>query len=204
MKFNTYLKYGIRELVKKPTTFISGFAICFVGMLITFNMLFMQYGASGLGKSTLLHLLAALERPDSGELWIDGKEIYALNEKQMSSFRNTEIGFVFQNYHLLPVLTAKENILMPALISGKPASGVYLSELCDALGLTDRLDHLPNQLSGGQQQRVAIARAMINRPKLIFADEPTGNLDKGSAEELIEMLLLSAKRFEQTDTNGHS
>lgn len=155
-------------------------------------------GASGSGKSTLLHLLSAMDKPTSGTLHIGGKEIYTLNEKELAEFRNRDIGFIFQDFHLLPILTAKENILMPALIKETPASKVYFEELCNHLQITDRLDHMPNELSGGQQQRVAIARAMINQPKIIFADEPTGNLDKASASEFISMLISSGKEFNQT------
>ncbi len=161
----------------------------------TFNVII---GASGSGKSTLLHLLAALERPTSGELWIGEREIYKQSDRELSEFRNKDIGFVFQACHLLPVLTAKENILMPTLISGRAVSNIYLDELCETLGIKERLSHLPSELSGGQAQRVAVARAMINSPKIIFADEPTGNLDKTSAAELMDMLLSSARRFEQT------
>ncbi|MBO5203776.1 MAG: ABC transporter ATP-binding protein [Clostridia bacterium] len=161
----------------------------------TFNVI---VGASGSGKTTLLHLLSALERPTSGQVMIGGRDIFSLSDRELSDFRNREIGIVFQSYHLLPVLTARENIIMPTLIGGNTVSRTYLDELCQALRLTDRLEHLPSRLSGGQQQRVAIARAMINRPSIIFADEPTGNLDKQSAEELMELLLSSGRKFGQT------
>ena len=155
-------------------------------------------GRSGSGKSTLLHLLAGMESPTAGEISIGGQDILRMSEGERSSFRCLEMGFVFQRFHLLPVLTAEENILMPALISGRPASMTYLDELCDQLRLSDRRGHFPAQLSGGQQQRVAIARAMVNRPQILFADEPTGSLDRASTEELLTLLHSSVKRFGQT------
>lgn len=155
-------------------------------------------GASGSGKTTLLHLLASFEKPTSGTVVVQNKDIYQLNDRELSNFRNKEIGFVFQSFHLLPILTASENILMPTVINKKAVSKTYMSELCECLKISNRLNHLPCELSGGQQQRVAIARAMINRPKILFADEPTGNLDKKAAQELIEMLSVSNKKFRQT------
>ena len=155
-------------------------------------------GASGSGKTTLLHLLAAFDKPTSGTVLMEGKEIYKFNEKELSNFRNSQIGFVFQDFHLLPILTAEENVLLPTAIKRVPASSVYMNELCDCLNISHRLKHLPCELSGGQQQRVALARAMINRPKILFADEPTGNLDKKSAYELLQMLYTSNKQFKQT------
>lgn len=155
-------------------------------------------GSSGSGKSTLLNLLSMMDLPTTGKVYIDGKDIYSLRGRELARFRNRDIGFIFQQFHLLPILTAKENILMPALISGTAASEMYFNDLCKFLHISDRLDHLPSELSGGQQQRVAIARAMINRPKIIFADEPTGNLDKESASEFISMLISSGKKYNQT------
>ena len=155
-------------------------------------------GRSGSGKSTLLHLLAGMESPTAGEISIVGQDILRMSEGERSAFRCLALGFVFQRFHLLPVLTAEENILMPALISGRPASMTYLDELCDQLHLSHRRRHFPAQLSGGQQQRVAIARAMINRPQILFADEPTGSLDRASTEELLTLLHSSVKRFGQT------
>lgn len=155
-------------------------------------------GASGSGKTTLLHLLAAMEQPTSGEVLIDGKEIFRMDDATLSSFRNQKMGFVFQSFHLLPILTAEENIRMPAVIGNITVPKSYLNDLCESLGILDRLTHLPSELSGGQQQRVAIARAMINRPKILFADEPTGNLDKKAAGELIALLSQSCSRFSQT------
>lgn len=155
-------------------------------------------GASGSGKTTLLHLLAAFDHPTSGTVTVEGKNIYEMNEDELSQFRNSKIGFVFQSFHLLPILTAEENILLPTLIKKQPVSNTYMSELCDCLEISNRLKHFPSELSGGQQQRVAIARAMINCPKILLADEPSGNLDKRSAKELMNMLFLSNKKFGQT------
>ena len=145
-------------------------------------------GPSGSGKSTLLHLLSGLDRPTSGTLTYDGKDIYSFSDKELSSFRRQRIGFIFQQFNLLPVLTAKENIIMPLLLDKKQPDEAYLEQLSQMLGIHDRLTHLPDELSGGQQQRVAIARALIARPDIIFADEPTGNLDSKSGSEVMELL----------------
>ncbi|WP_304634724.1 ABC transporter ATP-binding protein [uncultured Oscillibacter sp.] len=145
-------------------------------------------GPSGSGKSTLLHLLSGLDHPTSGSLTYDGQEIYTLSDKELSAFRRRQMGFIFQQFNLLPVLTARENILMPLLLDKKQPDEGYLDQLAELLGLRDRLDHLPHELSGGQQQRVAIARALIAQPEVIFADEPTGNLDSKSGGEVMELL----------------
>ena len=145
-------------------------------------------GPSGSGKTTLLHLLSGLDRPTSGTLTYDGKDIYSFSDKELSSFRRQRIGFIFQQFNLLPVLTAKENIIMPLLLDKKQPDEAYLEQLSQMLGIHDRLTHLPHELSGGQQQRVAIARALIARPDIIFADEPTGNLDSKSGSEVMELL----------------
>ena len=145
-------------------------------------------GPSGSGKSTLLHLLSGLDRPTSGALTYDGRDIYSLSDKELSGFRRRRIGFIFQQFHLLPVLTAKENIIMPLLLDKRQPDEAYLEQLTQMLGIHDRLTHLPHELSGGQQQRVAIARALIARPDIIFADEPTGNLDSKSGGEVMELL----------------
>lgn len=145
-------------------------------------------GPSGSGKSTLLHMLSGLDFPTEGRLSYDGQDIYRLNDRKLSAFRRRRIGFIFQQFHLLPVLTARENILMPLLLDKKQEDKAYLEELAGLLGISDRLTHLPHELSGGQQQRVAIARALIAKPDIIFADEPTGNLDSKSGEEVMKML----------------
>lgn len=145
-------------------------------------------GPSGSGKSTLLHLLSGLDKPTAGELTYDGKNIYSFSDKELSAFRRQRIGFIFQQFNLLPVLTAKENIIMPLLLDKKQPEEAYLKQLTDLLGISDRLTHLPHELSGGQQQRVAIARALIAQPDIIFADEPTGNLDSKSGGEVMELL----------------
>lgn len=145
-------------------------------------------GPSGSGKSTLLHLLSGLDQPTSGRLTYDDKDIYSLSDRERSALRRRSIGFVFQQFHLLPVLTARENILMPLLLDKRQPDEAYLEQLSKLLGIGGRLTHLPHELSGGQQQRVAIARALITQPDVIFADEPTGNLDSKSGEEVMEIL----------------
>lgn len=145
-------------------------------------------GPSGSGKSTLLHLLSGLDYPTACSLSYDGQEIYKLRDRELSAFRRRRIGFIFQQFHLLPVLTARENILMPLLLDKKQADSAYFDELTELLGIRERLAHLPHELSGGQQQRVAIARALIAKPDIIFADEPTGNLDSKSGAEVMRML----------------
>ena len=145
-------------------------------------------GPSGSGKSTLLHLLSGLDRPTSGRLTYDGRDIYGLSDRELSAFRRRRIGFIFQQFHLLPVLTARENITMPLLLDKKQPDEGYLQKLAQMLGIGGRLTHLPHELSGGQQQRVAIARALIAGPDVIFADEPTGNLDSRSGGEVMELL----------------
>ena len=155
-------------------------------------------GPSGSGKSTLLHLLSGLDHPTSGSLTYDGQEIYTLSDKELSAFRRRQMGFIFQQFNLLPVLTARENILMPLLLDKKQPDEGYLNQLAELLGLRDRLNHLPHELSGGQQQRVAIARALIAQPEVIFADEPTGNLDSKSGGEVMELLKGIRERMGKT------
>ena len=159
-----------------------------VNLEIAINDFISIMGPSGSGKSTLLHLLSGLDRPTSGSLTYDGRDIYGFSDKELSAFRRRRIGFVFQQYTLLPVLTAKENIIMPLLLDKRLPDEVYLMQLAEWLGISDRLEHLPHELSGGQQQRVAIARALIAKPDIIFADEPTGNLDSKSGSEVMKML----------------
>ena len=145
-------------------------------------------GPSGAGKTTLLYTLAGLEHPEKGRVRIDGTDLYALGRREQARFRNQRIGYVFQNYHLLPELTALENVAVPGAISGKDSTALALKAL-ERVGLGDRTDHLPAELSGGEQQRVAIARAIVNEPKVLFADEPTGNLDSTNSAEIMGILL---------------
>ncbi len=155
-------------------------------------------GSSGSGKSTLLHMLGCLDKPTSGEIYIEGENVATYGDDALSIVRRRKIGFVFQAYNLIPVMTVRENIEMPVLLDGKKPEKKYIDDLIDMLGLADRVEHLPNQLSGGQQQRVSIARALANKPSIILADEPTGNLDKKNSIEVMEILKASAKKYEQT------
>ncbi len=155
-------------------------------------------GASGSGKSTLLHVMGGVDSPTSGKVIIEDKDITALTDEQMSVFRRRKIGFVFQAYHLIPVLTVEENITMPILLDHRKPDREYIEHIMEILNLQDRRHHLPNQLSGGQQQRAAIARALANRPALILADEPTGALDSKNGTEVITLLQKSVKELNQT------
>ena len=155
-------------------------------------------GPSGSGKSTLLHILSGLDNPTSGQVLLDDKDIYKHTEKELSALRRKSCGFVFQQFNLLPVLTASENISMPVLLDKKQPDKGYLNEISSLLGIADRLNHLPHELSGGQQQRVAIARALIAKPDIIFADEPTGNLDSKSGSEVMNLLIKTSKQFGKT------
>ena len=159
-------------------------------------------GPSGAGKSTLLHILGGLDKPNEGDVLLDGKNVYTISDAERSRIRNLQVGFVFQFYHLLPEFTALENVALPALITsgtGKSqAATLRARELLEKVGLKDRVTHRPQELSGGEQQRVAIARALINKPKIVFCDEPTGNLDSKSGEAIIELLLDLSKIQRQT------
>ncbi len=155
-------------------------------------------GASGSGKSTLLHVMGGVDAPTSGRIVVDGKDITKMNDEQMSVFRRRKIGFVFQAYHLIPVLSVEENIMMPILLDHRKPDKEYVEHIMELLGIIDRRKHLPNQLSGGQQQRAAIARALANRPALILADEPTGALDSKNGNEVIALLQNSVKQLNQT------
>lgn len=155
-------------------------------------------GASGSGKSTLLHLLGGLDKPTSGKVIIDGENIYDYKEEKLAIFRRRKIGFVFQFYNLIPVLDVEENISLPILLDNNKVDKKYLDEVIKLLGLEERKTHLPSELSGGQQQRVSIGRALINKPSIILADEPTGNLDSKNSKEVIDLLKLSVKKYNQT------
>ena len=155
-------------------------------------------GPSGSGKSTLLHILGGVDTPTSGKVFIDGKDVYAKNPEQLAIFRRRHVGLIYQFYNLLPVLNVVENITLPALMDSQKVNNERLEELLETLGLTDRRHHLPNQLSGGQQQRVSIGRALMNAPAIVLADEPTGNLDSKNSQQIIELLKLSNKKYNQT------
>ncbi|WP_372995373.1 ABC transporter ATP-binding protein [Lutispora sp.] len=155
-------------------------------------------GASGSGKSTLMHLIGGVDRPTSGSVIIDGKEIFKQNESALAIFRRRNIGLIYQFYNLIPTLTAEENIMLPCLLDNRKPDDNKLRIILETIGLTDRAKHLPSELSGGQQQRVSVGRALINDPVLILADEPTGNLDSKSSREIIDLLKLSNKRYNQT------
>lgn len=155
-------------------------------------------GASGSGKSTLLHMLGGVDSPSAGKVLIEGTDIYGLNEDRLAIFRRRNIGLIYQFYNLIPVLNVEENITLPQLLDGRKADAAQLEEILATLGLEDRVTHLPNQLSGGQQQRVSIGRALINRPSIVLADEPTGNLDSQNSREILELLRLSNKKYNQT------
>ena len=155
-------------------------------------------GASGSGKSTLMHLIGGIDRATSGNVIVDGNEIYKLNESELAIFRRRNIGIIYQFYNLIPTLTAEENIMLPRLLDNRKSDKNKLDSILETIGLSDRAKHLPSQLSGGQQQRVSIGRALINNPALILADEPTGNLDSKASREIVDLLKLANKRYNQT------
>ena len=155
-------------------------------------------GSSGSGKSTLLHLLGGVDRPTSGKVFVDGKDIYTLNDDNLAIFRRRQVGIIYQFYNLIPILNVEENITLPCDLDGNKVDEKRLNDLLTSLGLQNRKKYLPNQLSGGQQQRVSIGRALINNPAIILADEPTGNLDSKSSEEIVELLKMTNKKYKQT------
>ncbi len=155
-------------------------------------------GPSGSGKSTLLHLLAGLDKPSAGHVYINGFDIYSMSEKELSRFRRRNIGFIFQFFNLIPILSVEENIKLPILMDGNKVDDDYINELMDILDIKSRKTHLPGEISGGQQQRVSIARALASKPSIIFADEPTGNLDSKNSKEVLELLTMSIKKYNQT------
>ena len=155
-------------------------------------------GPSGSGKSTLLHILGGVDRPTDGKVFIEGNDIYALNENSLAVFRRRQIGLIYQFYNLIPVLNVEENITLPLLLDSRKVDRAYLQKLIDTLGIAERLTHLPNQLSGGQQQRVSIGRALVNNPAIVLADEPTGNLDSKNSAEIVELLKYFNRENRQT------
>ena len=155
-------------------------------------------GTSGSGKSTLLHMLGGLDRPTSGSVTVDGKEIFSLKDEALTIFRRRKIGFVFQNYNLVPVLNVFENIVLPVWLDGNAPDAPYIDSIVETLGLSRKLDNLTNNLSGGQQQRVAIARALASKPAIILADEPTGNLDSKTSQDVLGLLKVTGQKYAQT------
>lgn len=185
---NIYKRYGSLEVLKGVNLDIAA------GEVVSI------VGKSGAGKSTLLHILGTLDHPDKGQLIIQGEDVFALPTRKLAAFRNQQIGFVFQFHHLLPEFTAVENVTIPALIAGKRETDSInrAKELLDYLGLSERLSHKPTELSGGEQQRVAVARALMNNPAIVFADEPSGNLDSASSQELHQLLFRLRDDFQQS------
>lgn len=155
-------------------------------------------GTSGSGKSTLLHMLGGLDRPDNGDVYVDGKDIFSLSDEELTIFRRRKIGFIFQNYNLVPSLNVYENIVLPVQLDGKEPDRKYIDSIIETLGLSEKLDNLPNNLSGGQQQRVAIARALASKPAIILADEPTGNLDSKTSQDVLGLLKVTSAKYSQT------
>ena len=155
-------------------------------------------GTSGSGKSTLLHMLGGLDRPTSGTVTVDGRKIFSLRDEELTIFRRRKIGFVFQNYNLVPVLNVYENIVLPIQLDGRAEDRAYVDQIIETLGLEKKLRNLPNNLSGGQQQRVAIARALAAKPAILLADEPTGNLDSKTSQDVMSLLKVTSQRFAQT------
>ncbi|HOC33317.1 MAG TPA: ABC transporter ATP-binding protein [Ruminococcus flavefaciens] len=155
-------------------------------------------GPSGSGKSTLLHILGGVDKPTSGKVFMNGKDVYSQSEEELAVFRRRQVGLIYQFYNLIPVLNVTENMTLPVLMDGREINTDRLKELIDTLGLNGREEHLPNQLSGGQQQRVSIGRALMNAPAVVLADEPTGNLDSRNSQEIVDLLKLSNKKYNQT------
>lgn len=155
-------------------------------------------GTSGSGKSTLLHMLGGLDRPTGGTVTVDGKDIFSLNDEELTIFRRRKIGFVFQNYNLVPVLNVYENVVLPIQLDGNTPDRAYVDSIIETLGLSSKLQNLPNNLSGGQQQRVAIARALAAKPAIVLADEPTGNLDSQTSQDVLSLLKVTSQKFSQT------
>ncbi|MDR0434995.1 MAG: ABC transporter ATP-binding protein [Gracilibacteraceae bacterium] len=173
-------------------------ALAGVGFTVEKGEFIAIVGASGSGKSTLMHLIGGVDRPSGGSVIIDGQPIFDMNESELAIFRRRHIGIIYQFYNLIPTLTAEENIMLPRLLDNREADGQKLRAILETTGLSDRARHLPHELSGGQQQRVSIGRALINDPALILADEPTGNLDSKASREVIDLLKLSNRKYNQT------
>lgn len=155
-------------------------------------------GPSGSGKSTLLHLLAGLDKPSAGQVFINDIGIYSMSERELSRFRRRNVGFIFQFFNLIPILSVEENIKLPLLMDGKKIDEAYINEIMETLDIKNRKNHLPGEISGGQQQRTSIARALANKPSIIFADEPTGNLDSKNSNEVLDLLTMSVEKYKQT------
>lgn len=173
-------------------------ALAGVNLLVENGEFVAVVGTSGSGKSTLLHMLGGLDRATSGKVYVDGKDIFALKDEELTIFRRRKIGFVFQSFNLVPVLSVYENIVLPLQLDGKTVDNAFIGEIAEALGLKEKLNVLPNQLSGGQQQRVAIARALAAKPAILLADEPTGNLDSRTSQDVMGLLKTTSTKFAQT------
>ena len=173
-------------------------ALAGVNLLVENGEFVAVVGTSGSGKSTLLHMLGGLDRATSGKVYVDGKDIFALKDEELTIFRRRKIGFVFQSFNLVPVLSVYENIVLPLQLDGKTVDNAFIGEIAEALGLKEKLNVLPNQLSGGQQQRVAIARALAAKPAILLADEPTGNLDRCTSQDVMGLLKTTSTKFAQT------
>ena len=173
-------------------------ALAGVNLLVENGEFVAVVGTSGSGKSTLLHMLGGLDRATSGKVYVDGKDIFALKDEELTIFRRRKIGFVFQSFNLVPVLSVYENIVLPLQLDGKTVDNAFIGDIAEALGLKEKLNVLPNQLSGGQQQRVAIARALAAKPAILLADEPTGNLDSRTSQDVMGLLKTTSTKFSQT------
>jgi putative ABC transport system ATP-binding protein len=196
MKMNTLKVKGLKKYYGSGDTTVK--ALDGVSLEIENGEFVAIVGTSGSGKSTLLHMLGGLDRPTSGSVTVDGKEIFSLKDDELTIFRRRKIGFVFQNYNLVPVLNVYENIVLPIQLDGNKPDQEYLDKIINTLGLESKLNNLPNNLSGGQQQRVAIARALATKPAIILADEPTGNLDSKTSLDVMGLLKVTSKQFAQT------